>query len=383
MAFGTLGAGFGRMGASTAGGSGGGGAVAPVLSNPTDTITGSTTATITVDTDQSAGTLYWVMSTSGTPPSAAQVKAGQDSGGGAAAAAGNQAVSASGTQSANATGLTASTAYFAYFMHENAAQSNVSGSATKTTWNTETQTWINAVVGDGGTVSTPRGQLVDNLISSLKTNSIFTKLDRLWLFAAENSQSALRDLVGANLASVVSSPTFTTDRGFTGNGSTSYVNSAFTPSTNGVQFTLNSASAFARNLTAGAASSADRLIGHAVSPTGSNRVLLLPRGAGDLVTQILNSSSSATYANTNKDGFFHINRSASNAVQAYRNATSLGTNTTASGSLSDTACAFLRDTTNFAAIQVASGGFGASLSSTDATNLYNAELTYMQAVGAA
>jgi hypothetical protein len=103
------------------------GGVAPVLTSPIDTVTGSTTADLGVTTDQDNGTLYWVVTTSSTGPTAAQVKLGQDHTGSAAAASGSQAVSATGAQVANDTGLTANTAYFAHFMHENAAtdQSNV------------------------------------------------------------------------------------------------------------------------------------------------------------------------------------------------------------------------------------------------------------------
>jgi hypothetical protein len=108
---------------------------APVLSSPTGTATGQTTADLSVSTDEGNGTLYWVVTQSATGPSAAQVKAGQDHTGSAADANGNQAVTGTGTQNANATDLTAATAYFAHYMHEDAAtnQSTVATSAEFTT----------------------------------------------------------------------------------------------------------------------------------------------------------------------------------------------------------------------------------------------------------
>lgn len=101
--------------------------IGPTLSSPTDTQTGATTADLSVSTTGDDGALYWVVTTSSTAPSAAQVKAGQDHTGAAASDSGSQAVSATGVQNANATGLTAETAYFAHFMHEDAGtnQSNV------------------------------------------------------------------------------------------------------------------------------------------------------------------------------------------------------------------------------------------------------------------
>lgn len=96
---------------------------APTLSSPTDAANGSSAATGSVSTNEGNGTLYWVVSTSGTAPSAAQVKAGNDHTGSAAADSGSQAVSGTGVQTLSPapSGLTASTAYTIHFMHEDAA----------------------------------------------------------------------------------------------------------------------------------------------------------------------------------------------------------------------------------------------------------------------
>ncbi len=96
---------------------------APTLSSPTDAANGSTAATGSVSTNEGNGTLYWVVSTSGTAPSAAQVKAGQMHTGAAAADSGSQSVSGTGVQTLSPapSGLTASTAYTIHFMHEDAA----------------------------------------------------------------------------------------------------------------------------------------------------------------------------------------------------------------------------------------------------------------------
>lgn len=68
----------------------GGDVTAPVLTLPTGTKTGSTTSTGTVTTANDAnGTAYAVVSTSATLPSVAQIQAGQDSTGSAAAWSGN------------------------------------------------------------------------------------------------------------------------------------------------------------------------------------------------------------------------------------------------------------------------------------------------------
>lgn len=125
--------GFGRMGARFGGmGAGGGSAVditAPTLSSPTDVAASDTTASLGVTTNEANGTLYYVVTTSATPPSAAQVKAGQNNAGTAAVYAGSQAITSTGVKTATATGLTAVTAYYTYFMHEDAAANQSSVSA--------------------------------------------------------------------------------------------------------------------------------------------------------------------------------------------------------------------------------------------------------------
>jgi len=93
--------------------------VGPVLSGAGSSSVTGNSASISVTTDTANGTLYWVVSTSSTPPTVAQIQAGNDSTGAAAKASGNQAVSVTGAQSANVSGLSTGVTYFAYFTHAN------------------------------------------------------------------------------------------------------------------------------------------------------------------------------------------------------------------------------------------------------------------------
>lgn len=125
--------------------------VAPVLTLPTGTQTGATTATLGVTTnegsspDSANGALYVVVSTNATPPSAAQVLLGKDSTGALGAFenhAAPLAVSTTGAKTFSATGLVVSTTYYAYFVQKDAALnvSNVAASSGFTTVNSST-TW--------------------------------------------------------------------------------------------------------------------------------------------------------------------------------------------------------------------------------------------------
>lgn len=108
---------------------------APTLTSATQTVTGSSTATVGATTDEGNGTLYAVVTVSGTAPTGAQVEAGQDNSGSAATWNGSQAIGSTGVKTIGATGLTASTAYYAHLMHKDAAgnRSNVVSSAQFTT----------------------------------------------------------------------------------------------------------------------------------------------------------------------------------------------------------------------------------------------------------
>jgi len=108
---------------------------APVLSSPVGTATGSTTATVGATTDEGNGTLYAVVTVSGTPPTPTQIAAGQDNSGSAAAWAGSVSVGSTGAKTLPATGLAVATAYYTHLYHDDAAgnDSNVVSSAQFTT----------------------------------------------------------------------------------------------------------------------------------------------------------------------------------------------------------------------------------------------------------
>lgn len=112
-------------------GGAGGDVTAPVLSSPLGAGASGSVAQGWVTTDEAGGTLSWVVTTSATAPSVAQVKAGQDHLGASAAASGNQAVGSVGQQTVFASGLTPETTYYFHFQQVDASanDSTVASSA--------------------------------------------------------------------------------------------------------------------------------------------------------------------------------------------------------------------------------------------------------------
>lgn len=107
---------------------------APILSLPTGLANGATAYTGTVTSDTAGGTLWHVVSTAATAPSAAQIKLGLDHTGSLAAAAGAQIPGAAGQVTVGGAGLSESTSYYLHYLQsQDGRDSNIVTSASFTT----------------------------------------------------------------------------------------------------------------------------------------------------------------------------------------------------------------------------------------------------------
>ena len=109
--------------------------------------------------------------------------------------------------------------------------------------------WKNAVVSAGGTVSNTQLNRVSTLIACYKSNNIWTIKDRLWLRASENTTQANLDIVHLQTSTPHGTLTFSAGAGYTGNGTTGYIDTNFNPATAGGNFSANSATLLAYVLT--------------------------------------------------------------------------------------------------------------------------------------
>jgi hypothetical protein len=85
----------------------------------------------------------------------------------------------------------------------------------------------------------------NNLLKELIAAGIWAKLDVFYLFAQDGQAEFGTLNWKAPLlyqSTLVNSPTFTSNKGFAGNGSSSYINTNFNPSTGGVNYVRNNAS---------------------------------------------------------------------------------------------------------------------------------------------
>lgn len=196
----------------------------------------------------------------------------------------------------------------------------------------DTQAWLDAA---SGTYTAAERDALDLFLANLDSAGVLLKLDRLWIpFFAKNLADGLRDFRGRFNATAVNSPIHTFGRGFTFNGTNSYVNSGFNPGDGGsYQYTQNSAhlGAFARSPANSTLSSVPTLVGARATNNSYRSVLLtatLTETGSFSVNQPTSDTSTAVLARTSS--YYLANRSGSSATQAYRaKATAAGSTTSA------------------------------------------------------
>lgn len=87
--------------------------------------------------------------------------------------------------------------------------------------------WRNAVVANGGTVSTAQLGRVATMIRQMRATPAWGLLDDAWIPVAESSIQALTSLKQNRLATPVNSPTFTAGQGYAFDGATNYIDTGF------------------------------------------------------------------------------------------------------------------------------------------------------------
>jgi hypothetical protein len=243
--------------------------------------------------------------------------------------------------------------------------------------------WINAVIANGGTVSSARRTLVNTMVVGMKADGVWAKLDGLWIFAGENTPSALTDMVATRLASTaVSAPAFTIDRGYTGNGTANFVDTTWNPVTNAVNFSNNSAHWSVWSLTAGAIGTFD--FGNVYGDNGNH--ILCEFTDTNAYFRINSTNAGPTNGPSPGTGHFIGSRTSAVQVDGYRNGASIGTSGADAESNPESrtvwACGCNDGITPvFSTRQQAMCSAGGGLTAADATNFYNRLRTYMSAIG--
>jgi len=236
----------------------------------------------------------------------------------------------------------------------------------------ETQTLIEAM-----TTAPKRARtfLIDDAIDALIEAGVWTKLDALWVMAAKDSQAARLNWKSPSTytLSAINSPTFTADTGYAGNGSSSYLDTTITPNTLS-NFAQNSGCVGIWCNTNTAATTPEMGLASGAS------IRVTARTAGGNQQGRVNDTTSFSVAQASAIGHSVINRSGASAREMYRNGVSIGTDTTASASVSSSALYLLREASTYSARQISVAHIGSSLSSGEVSDLYTILNDYLSGI---
>jgi hypothetical protein len=238
------------------------------------------------------------------------------------------------------------------------------------------QAVLNYATTQGYTLPSAGQQTLQNqLVVDLKAEGIWSKLDTFAVFATDGSSNfALIDWKRLSQYTAINSPTFTTNDGFLGNGTSSYISSNFNPASSGVNYTLNNASIFLYNKTfslnafiTGVESDAFNCLRMSVSSVNQR----INMGSTASLVPVVDFGSSTFNWRT-------LSRTSATNVVASKNTTET-THTALSTSIHNENQLVLRSAAQYAAINVAVFGMGASLVSEN-NAFYNAINTYITSI---
>jgi len=229
---------------------------------------------------------------------------------------------------------------------------------------------------------------INQFVLDLKAASLWTKFDRLWVLANADATAALTCIKSLEVATPVNTPTFTAGQGYAGDGTTSYLDTNFVPSTDGVNYAQDSAAVIDYIRTANNQSG-----GYDIATTGGgHNSWLISRFTADFTAYASNNTGAGDLASVvvaNGVGLYISTRVAASGAGAqvlYKAGSSIATGTQASTGL-PTASFFIGGRNNGGTpAQISNGqhslvGFSSALNASDVTAFGTAFGTLQTAIG--
>lgn len=230
-----------------------------------------------------------------------------------------------------------------------------------------------------------RKALIDGRFTAGKAKSFWAKLDALWVHAAHGAEAGRLNWLGDIYNCIpVNNPAFTVDRGYLGNGSSSYLDTQFNPSTAvGANYALNSASFGIRSNTdnTGTGSLAGYYdTGGAVGSTINPRINV----SNDALFRVNQGSTGSTASGGSPSGvgMFAASRTGASAIKGYRNgsviiSSSLSSSSIANGNLRLGSI----NSSSYRACQFSMGWVGGGFTDQEVQDIYDWFEPYRIAVG--
>lgn len=247
------------------------------------------------------------------------------------------------------------------------------------------QAIISKAIALGYTLPSRAQQIKQNAyLMALKHSGIWNQLDIFYVFTNDGSKEfATLNWKNPNQfqCTLVNNPTWSASSGFTGNGTSSYIDTNWIPSSNGSNYTANDGSAFYYEY-ANAATSSAQSFGAGTTNSVTQALRINPRNGADQFTYQVNDSTSIgdVTSVTDARGFHHVGRTASGTRRYFKNGTSVNTSSATSvgrptNSIYLLAMHVNSGATNHRASTIPVFGVGASLSGFESM-LYNSWFWY-------
>ncbi len=159
-----------------------------------------------------------------------------------------------------------------------------------------------------------RKAIIDTFYTDWKASGAFAKRDVLVLFIGDDAQDACLNLKNPALfkASLINSPTYVADQGFTTNGSNSEIDTNYNPATAGGLLTQNSLNFAVGSRTAGQTATGVGWF------DGADGILVSPRTTSNTAVYLASDSTISNTASASGAGWFATNRNAASGAGAKR-----------------------------------------------------------------
>lgn len=234
-----------------------------------------------------------------------------------------------------------------------------------------------------------RKDLLNTLIVGLKSAGVWTKLDWLDIKAAHDAQAArINAVTPAQVGTAVNSPTFTTDRGYTGDAATSYLNSGWNPATaSSPKFVQNSCS---MGVWLGTDANSNTQDDIGVSPRATINGRRSAAAAFGANLQSATNDISGTISPSSSVGLSSWSRNGAATAEMFKNGVSVGAKTSTSSAIFNGNFFFLAannsasvgNPTRFSPRRQQAAYWGQYLTEAEHLAIYNLLATYMTAIGA-
>jgi hypothetical protein len=230
--------------------------------------------------------------------------------------------------------------------------------------------YYNRVIAAGGSLTTTEQNATKTLVADLKANSLWTPMKAIYPMVGASAAACAQNLKSSSFTGTFSSGWTFASTGVTPNGTSAYMDTGLNANTNLTSGNTHTAVYLRTDTAAGAKQELGSF------SAASEEFSLIVKYTGDLAYPIIGGVLFPSYANTNSQGMWTINRLNTSNIQYYNRGTkvvdSAQTNGMSSRSLYVGARNNLGAADRFSDRQFAFASIGDGLSSTNMTDFYTA-----------